>query len=289
MSRNLLLVTIIVVVIGYIIFDFSQKSPVSSKQSNDQWKSVYQGMNVSQSLSQIRVSTDVMSVRVEPSLDASAHIQIDTNLTLKDLQKMFVMQVKQTGDVLDIQIKGQKKNYNILDWNKSRKAELLLQLPPEEYDSIKLSANIGAIQHTQVHAKQLEITNDIGEINVRNVNTQKLNVKGSIGAIHLTNVTGEANIKNSTGLVQLQMPAIQDSVQINTDIGAVKVIIDEHPEQLAVNLSTELGSIDTNLDMDYTVQTRKEIQGTIGKAKQPALKVKTEIGKVELNTMQPAK
>lgn len=282
MQKKLIIIVLAIVAVFLIVKEFTVKTPANDKQSKENWQALYQGMHFSEDLKKINISTDVISVRIEPSLDDQVHLGIESNLGLKDLQKDQNLKLHQTHDELSITIKSAKKKINIFNWNKTRKVELYLQLPPAEYEEILLATSVGTISHTQVHAKFLELTNDVGEIHIKNSDTQQVTVKNSVGAIKMSNVTGRADVKNSTGLVEIHFNRVEDDVQVTNDIGSVRVTMDEEPENIQLDLSTDLGSIDTNLSVESSNDQRKTVQGYKG-TNGPKIKAKTDIGKIEVN------
>lgn len=279
MIRKSTLVCAIILAIGLVVSGCTWKE---KNNALEDIKTVHEGIKVESKFKNVSVSTDVISVIVEPSEDQSAHIRIEST-DPDQFDKDFDFQLKDSNDELSVTIKGKKKlNVNLFEWKNKLNSQLYIQLPEQDYKKIMVHSDVGKIEYSSVNAKQLDLKNDVGEIAVQDVDTEKTTVKNSVGSIKLDNVNGKLDVKNSTGPVDMSMKSIVNDLTVSTDIGPITIDVDEEPADLELDLSTEIGKIDTNFEMNYSKKSNRSAQGQKGKGG-PKVKVSTEIGKIEMN------
>src|SRR5690606_17226910 len=110
----------------------------------------------------------------------------------------------------------------------------------------------------------VKFKNDVGKVNATDLVTQNTTVDVSVGAIHLKRIEGELNVTNQTGSIYTSFESILSDVEIYNSVGAITVDIMNEPQHLSVDLSTEIGRIETNFQqMDGTMQNRS-VKGKIG-------------------------
>lgn len=236
----------------------------ASNTAKQHWKTVYEGQQLEGDFDTVHVKTDVFSIYVHESPDENIHIKVNSP-DLEELEKNFNIDVKQTKQQLDITIQGkQKVNLKLLDANKLFGSELHLQLPAQDYDKIALKSEVGTINYNQIFAEKLEITNNVGKIMVQDIHA------------------GKTVIKNSVGSINMNVSSISGDIEAETELGTFDMTVAEEPEQLALDLSTELGRVDTNLDIHYDSKSKNKAVGQKG-ADGPKLKVRSSIGNIKVN------
>lgn len=276
--KKSIMVCMIILAVGLVVSGCSWKGKNASKDIN----AVHEGIEVESKFKNVSVSTDVVSVIVEPSEDQSAHVRIESS-DPDQFNKDFNFELKDTNDQLSITVEAKKKiNVNLFNWSNKLKSQLYVQLPERDYKKIKIDSNVGKIEFSSVDVKQLDAKNDVGEIVVTDVDTEKTTVKNSVGSISLHNVNGKLDVKNSTGPVNMNMQSIQEDLTVSTDIGPITIDVEEEPDHIDLKMSTEIGKINTNFEMNYSEKSNRTVKGQKGKGG-PKVKVSTEIGKIEMN------
>lgn len=254
----------------------------SPPQSNIDWEYIEKGIVLEDEISTVNISSDVFSIAIEPSPDEHTYVSFHTN-AMKEVKEHFAIRYTQEGDQLSIAVKATKSmtGTDVLDIIKGWDTAFQLQLPERRYDTIALSSNIGniALEHTQVD--ELTVTNDVGEIALVHTDSVDAQLKNSVGAVKLQHVKGPIHVKNSTGIVNVEVEHIADDLDIETALGEVSITLSNHPESIALDLVTEIGSVESNLDLSFTRNTRRSVIGQIG-SDGPTVKVRTAIGKISV-------
>lgn len=250
--------------------------------SSAEWDRIFQGIELDSLPQHIKVATDVISVRIEPSPDEKTRIQLNSTDEAK-FKENFHFNLNEASDRLEVQVEGVKNmKLNVLNIGNTLKAELHIQLPENEYKSMDIKSNVGKIQYSEMNVEQLTVTNDVGAIFIEGSETNQAKIHNSVGAIQIHHLSGDLKISNHTGAVQLNMPRMDNDIEIKSDVGSVTVTFDNKLENLKLDLATEIGSIKTNLGLQNEKASNKAWIGQVGSGK-PQLKIRTEIGKIEVN------
>jgi len=255
-----------------------------SAANKDYIQSIYQGQEVTLSspFSKIDISTDLFAVRIGLSQDELTHISLDTNA--EQLEEHFDIGLQTNNDQLKLAIKGKKKlSLKLTESYKSYNSELVVMLPEQVYQEIELNSTAGTISYNHVNTDELRVKTDAGEIQVENAVTQQTKIENSVGLITVRDVKGKLDIQNSAGAVKLYDDLIQEDVQISTEVGAVNVQVAQEPEHYKLDLSTEIGKIDTNWNADFTANKLTTVQGTKGNSG-PLVKIRTSVGLIKVNS-----
>ncbi|NRS49713.1 DUF4097 family beta strand repeat-containing protein [Brevibacillus sp. HB2.2] len=117
--------------------------------------------------------------------------------------------------------------------------------------------------------KSLEIVNEVGDIFIESeLSVQHLNVSSSAGNITVTDVIGK------------------ESSNISTNLGNVEFALPDQLAPLYVSLSTEMGNIDNQVNLEKATNTTsvvsKELHGYVGKAQSEnaTLNISTQVGEI---------
>ncbi|MFD0715937.1 DUF4097 family beta strand repeat-containing protein [Paenibacillus sp. GCM10027626] len=268
-----------------LIAGCSTKSEANSTPSNDSnIQTLYKGqeLSIDKAFSKVKIATDLFAVRVEPSTDSSAHINLDT--ASDNLQEHFDINVQSAGDELNVSIKGKKKlSLNLVETYKTHKSEVVVKLPEHDYQLLDLQSNVGKISYSNVDGQQLNISTDAGEVEVDNAAVKQAKIENSVGLVSLSGVTGAIEVKNNTGAVNVKNETIQDDLTISNDVGAVTVETLKEPEKFKLDLSTDVGNIETNWQADFNSKSRRTVEG-VKSTDGPLIKVQTAVGIIKVNT-----
>ncbi len=128
----------------------------------------------------------------------------------------------------------------------------------------------------------LQLTNDVGEINITNIN-KSIKAETDVGAITCKEITDEIDIETDVGEVTVlysQTAPGACNANIKTDVG--KIDFTAPPNLSAqINLSANLGSIETDLPLNIKGMVGKNSNGTIGKG-EGKVTLKTNIGSIKI-------
>lgn len=253
----------------------------SNNKSSDQWNKVIEGLPITASFTKVNVSVDVFSLRFESASEQSAHISLNSSEP-EDIKKYFDLNISEKNDQLDIKIK--KKNNNkmsLSELNTLRKAELVVQLPANDYTKVDIISDVGTIHYEQIDAEQLTVSTEVGNMTIKDTNTSQMDITSSAGSIKLYDTSGTMDIQNNVGTVHLNVHSLEDDIHIKTDVGNVTVEAETPPEQFSIDLATELGKVTSNWGGSFDEQSARTIKAQAGN-NGPHIKVRSSVGNIVL-------
>jgi len=281
MTKKITIISALLLATSIIFTGCSSETTTTRSTSTNNWEDALAGVEWKTKFNQIKVDTDVFAVRVEPSADKSTHFKVN-DAELKQLQQNFELRIDENNDTLSVKATGKKNTFGFNALNTPWHAELLIQLPPQEYEKVNVTSDVGKITYDHIQTKALEVTNDAGQIEILDTDTKQTTIHNSAGLITLNNVTGKLDIKNSIGAVNLDLKMIQDNITVKTDVGAVKLTMDNEPDKIKLDLSTDIGKVKTNLDLNYDKQSTRTVRGSNG-SNGPEVKISTNVGEIQVN------
>lgn len=254
----------------------------NSPQSEIDWEWIEKGIVLDEEINAIEISSDVFSMTLEPSPDEHAHVSFHSS-AMKEVEQYFSIKYALENGHLHIAVKAIKNmtGTDVLEFIRGWDAMFHIQLPVHRLDAITLSSNIGNINLQHIQVDELTVTNDVGKIELSYTDSNHAQLKNTVGTVTLDHIKGPAHVKNSTGVVNVHSEHMMDDLDIETALGAVHITMANHPEQIALDLVTEIGSIDTNLDLSFKRNTKRSVIGEAG-SDGPTVKVRTEIGKISV-------
>lgn len=203
----------------------------------------------------IDVISEAMLVDIVRSKSEQAEIELIAD---KKVEKNISFNVTIQNEVL--KIKSMEKNSKIVGDNRGER-RLIISLPEKQYDKITVRNNFGTIEGSQLQANTISVKNDAGSIRL----------SSSTGAIHAETATGD---------IQIDGISLDNDLVAKTEVGTIRIGLNESPLAASLKLKSEVGDVSSNLDtVDYKVNTKREIQGTIGK-NGPQLQASVSVGSV---------
>ncbi len=143
--------------------------------------------------------------------------------------------------------------------------------------SINIDFNITVPKQTA-----LQLATDVGEIKIDNI-TKSIKTKTDVGAVYCKEITGDIDIETDVGEVNVIYSRTASSVcnaTIETDVG--KIDFTAPPDFSAqLDLSTNIGGIETDLPLSIKGTLGKKSSGTIGKG-EGKVTLKTNIGFIKI-------
>ncbi|MFZ0035110.1 MAG: DUF4097 family beta strand repeat-containing protein [Sedimentisphaerales bacterium] len=143
--------------------------------------------------------------------------------------------------------------------------------------SITIDYNITVPKQTA-----LQLATNIGEIKIANT-TKPIKVEANIGAVSCEEITGDINIQTNVGEIKVLYSKTAPSAcsaNIKTDVGEINFTA---PPDLSaqVNISANIGSIQTDLPLTVKGKINQSLNGTIGKGEGKVI-LKTNVGSIKI-------
>ncbi|WP_165867580.1 DUF4097 family beta strand repeat-containing protein [Paenibacillus pinisoli] len=203
----------------------------------------------------LKVVTEAMLIDVVRSQSDKAEVEL---LADSKVEKDITFNVAIKNDVLEIETK--EKNSKIIKDNRGER-RLIISLPDKQYDKVTINNNFGAIEGAQLHANALH-------------------VKIDAGSIRLSDIAGAIKAETATGDIEVNGISLDNDLVAKTEVGTIRVKLNEAPAAASVSLKSEVGSVTSHLEtMEYSANTKREITGTIG-TKGPRLEATVSVGSV---------
>jgi hypothetical protein len=143
--------------------------------------------------------------------------------------------------------------------------------------SITVDFNITAPKQTA-----LQLETNVGEIKIADI-TRTIRVESNVGAVSCKEITGDVEVKTNVGEVNViysKAALGACNANIKADVGTIDFTA---PPNLSaeVNLSANLGSIETDLPLTVKGMLNQKSSGTIGKGEGKVI-LKTNIGSIKI-------
>jgi len=143
--------------------------------------------------------------------------------------------------------------------------------------SITIDFNITVPKQTA-----LQLATNVGEIHISNI-TQPIEAETDVGTITCRQITGDIDLATNVGEVTVVYSETAPSAcnaDIKTDVGEIDFTA---PPELSaqVNVSVDIGSIQTDLPLTVKGTINKSLSGTIGKGEGKVI-LKTNVGSIKI-------
>jgi lia operon protein LiaG len=241
-------------------------------------------------LKKVSIHSDLADVIIHPANDDEVKMELTGNTTQK-LKTTF--QPSDDGETLNISVKQKDKFFfNInFDFMNSNDVNLNVYLPQKYYDSLEISTNLGDISTDyKLTAKNAIIKTEMGDVQLNGFEGEKIIGKTALGEIEIKELNAAFDIQSEKGDVNLQsVLSFSNENKIKTALGDVEVGITEDPEGLALDLSTELGDIESDTFITDAIKSSgdaisNKLKGQYGKNIKdgPSLTIKAEMGDITL-------
>ena len=143
--------------------------------------------------------------------------------------------------------------------------------------SINIDFNITVPKQTA-----LQLETNVGEITVTDI-TKAVKIESNVGAVSCKEITSDVEVKTNVGqvivLYSKNAPAACNA-NVKTDVGEIDFTA---PPDLSaqVNLSANLGSIETDLPLTVKGMLNQKSSGTVGKG-EGSVTLKTNVGSIKI-------
>lgn len=150
-----------------------------------------------------------------------------------------------TADVTNetLTVKFKEKRWNFLSFDFS-KIELLVKVPEEQYDLIKIKNNNGKIKMGSLKVRDVSFETDNGNIEMDNVDAVSTRVQTNNGKIILEQVNGEIIGKTDNGRITLVTNNLDRPIDLTTDNGRIEIMSTTEPTNGIIDVKTDNGKID---------------------------------------------
>ena len=142
-----------------------------------------------------------------------------------------------------LRIKAQQQGQFQLGFNwKSNNQRIIVHLPKKNFSSITINNEVGKTILTEINAKTLTVETETGSVKLSRTSTGNLDVSTEVGSIAVDDSTGAMELESETGSIEVKTDALSHNLNASTEIGSIKVITRQLPENIFITAHSELGS-----------------------------------------------
>lgn len=157
-----------------------------------------------------------------------------------------------------------------------------VEIPQKMYSELKGHSLAGSITIEQISANHFDLDSSAGSIKANDLKGD-VTAHSSAGSIKLTNIDGKLDLTDSAGSIDVQLKAIAHDIYASSSAGSVRIVTEQQPESLQMNLRTSAGHVDVNLaNVSYNTKDRDRVIASIGSGG-PQLKLESSAGSVSIN------
>ena len=178
-----------------------------------------------ESFNTIDILSDNATVEIIPTDSTTTTIEY---IGKKRKNAKFDFDAKVNNETLTVKFKEKRWNFFRFDLSFT-KMELLVKVPEEQYDLIKIKNNNGKIKAENLDVKDISLETDNGNIELKNVDAVSTNVQSDNGKIVLEQVNGEIIGKTDNGQIMLVTNNLDRPIDLTTDNGRIEITTTTEP------------------------------------------------------------
>ncbi|MBB6453815.1 DUF4097 and DUF4098 domain-containing protein YvlB [Salirhabdus euzebyi] len=262
------LIVLIIGIIGTVslggsIFALGPKVDINERQSFD-----------AEEIESVKIKSNVGDVRIFESDSNEIEVHIHGEVS-KQNENKSTFEITQEGNTLQVTSDIHSKQFfsiPFINFNMNDKQYIDVSIPKGLLSYVEVESDVGKIDIEEIEVTELFVSNDVGEVGIDKFVGEKATIRTNVGKVNVKSAVGKIEIESDTGEVELTMEAITEDVNIKSDIGEVVVNVKELSESLVLDLDSDIGDIDVNGPFV-----------TNGNGPGPTLKVRTDIGEIEVN------
>lgn len=132
---------------------------------------------------------------------------------------------------------------------------LEVELPEKMYESIKVNTDNGKININNLEVGYLESKTANGTIGFNNIIAHDVQTRTYNGRVNMENIEGDIEAKSSNGKIDVSLKSLDQSLDLHTSNGAIKVVTKEEPTNTVIDAHTGNGSIRVFGKKDWDIVT----------------------------------
>ncbi|MCR5142523.1 MAG: DUF4097 family beta strand repeat-containing protein [Ruminococcus sp.] len=169
----------------------------------------------------ITANIDFGSVTVKKAQDGKASLKamnVEAKyLTVSDKTALLINYKRADKNYFNFDLFGMK-SMNTAD------TKFEIYLPDKEYDAVKIEADLGKIDISDLTADTIELGADCGAIRTGNITAVNFTIEESLGKVTLNDVTAnDLDVINNCGAVKMKNVTVSGKMTADLDCGAAKI------------------------------------------------------------------
>jgi DUF4097 and DUF4098 domain-containing protein YvlB len=216
----------------------------------------------SDDISNIQFDSSLSGVHIYPTKSDKITVHIHGGTARKNI----VFTVDANGNTANIEIRDKTERlFNFFPFEFiTNNLKVKLEVPQKVYNHFQAHSKAGSITMEQMAANHFDLHSSAGSINVEN-SKGDLTAHASAGSMKMINMDGTLNLTDSAGSIDVQLKSITHDITAESSAGSVRIVTQQEPKALQMNLHTSAGHVDLNLPgAAFTTKEHDNVIGTIG-------------------------
>ncbi|MDQ0230826.1 DUF4097 family beta strand repeat-containing protein [Metabacillus malikii] len=240
----------------------------------------------SEQIKEMDINVDVGEVHITESKSDNIEVHFHGH-AIDRVKKQIDFLVNQDETKLEVKVKQNNKFFTQIpfitsDLNSERILDIAI--PKKVLEKLTVNVDVGEITIEDIDPKQMKAENNVGEIFVSKYNGNGL-YKSDVGNIKLEKMNGKIKAQSDTGGIDINIIELTEDIDLKSDVGEIEVTIENDTENLAFDLSSEIGDVTVSGFDGYQNSTSKSIITKIGN-EGPIIRAKTDIGGISVVSNQ---
>lgn len=183
------------------------------------------------------------------------------------------VKIETKGDLLSI-TNEVDNNFSLGINFKNSSSNITIYLPKKQYERIAVSNEVGEITMNEIDAVKLIAESEVGNIDINEVSSTSLKVSSESGNILINNYSGNLQVENEIGSINITTDKVNHSLLAKNEIGEINLTINQDPKNILISADSEIGSIQI-----YDKKTGSYMSGDGS----TSIQLSTETGNITVN------
>ena len=232
-----------------------------------------------ENIKSIKLDVTVDDIIIEESNDKDIKIIEKSNHKLEDNEKLQI-------NIKDEKLAISRNDKKFILGRNNINRRLEIYLPKGYNNSLIVENNVGDIKiNSDLKLDKLSISQNVGDLELDSkIECNNFNFKNSTGDIEIKSIKGNGDIDYKVGNIECYLEGITGDVSIESATGDIDVSINKD-SSFILDSKYSLGDLDTNIKLDNCNTGEKSLSGNYGKNAKHILKLKTNVGDLNINTI----
>ena len=230
-------VAVILILVGLIGAVFTAKDFFT--RENIKGEAYFSSMDIED----IKITSDVANILVLPANSDDIRVKWEDSF-LKSNRKNDFVSINEEDSELVITA-GDKSFFsiNFFGFNFFNKRQVEVYLPEKQYRSIVIHNDIGSTNISSIKVDHLTTETSVSNLTIKDVQANDIRATSDVGLITLEDFTGELFAKSSVGNISIRTEEITNAMEIESDIGNIKLTVPTIPDNISFYTHSEIGSV----------------------------------------------
>ena len=186
----------------------------------------------------VEIKSDFGDIEIRPTKEQEIRMVLKGNVSE---HKKYTFLTNINESTLEIELK--QRQARLLSMNIfSEMLTLVVYLPEKQFEEINITNDVGSIIVNEVTTKKMKVRSSVGEIKLNQITAEQTLTTNDIGATQIKDLMGDIQVKSRIGEIKFMAKTINQNIEMQSDIGAIRIEVEEVPESAIINIGTQMGT-----------------------------------------------